>query len=75
MSMVKVGDLVQSNMWYPRRKAWDEKRTGLVVSKKYKDGFILGFEVMWIDNHRIEWESGAKMNQGSRWTKVINENR
>ncbi len=32
---MKVGDFVQSNMWFPHRKAWDEKRTGLIVDKEW----------------------------------------
>jgi len=68
---VKVGDLIETNSWFPYRKQWNDTRIGLVLNKKYKDDFILGFEIMWLDNRQIEWEAIARMNQGSRWTRTI----
>ena len=50
---MKVGDLVQSNMWFPHRKSWDEKRTGLIVDKEWVE-IQLWFEIMWLDNNKIE---------------------
>jgi len=68
---VKVGDLIETNSWFPYRKQWNDTRIGLVLNKKYKDDFILGFEIMWLDNRQIEWEAIARMNQGSRWMRTI----
>ena len=69
---MKVGDLVQSNMWFVRRKKWDEKRIGLVVKKEWVK-IQLWFEIMWLDNNEVERETPGMMNAGSRWTKVIGE--
>lgn len=68
---MKVGDLIETNSWFPYRKQWNDTRIGLVLNKKYKDDFILGFEIMWLDNRQIEWEAIARMNQGSRWMRTI----
>ena len=68
---MKIGDLIETNMWFAYRRRWNENRIGLVLDKNFRKGNSDFVKIMWLDNHRILWESRAQMNQGSRWTKVI----
>ena len=71
---MKVGDIVQSNMYFLHRRKWDEKRIGLIVKKEWVR-IQLWFEIVWLDNNEIRRETSDMMNAGSRWTKVISESR
>ena len=78
---MRVGDLVMSSMWFAHRKKWDEKRIGLIIGKFDPAGDVGAlhngrkFQIMWNDTNRLNWYGDVALNnEGSVWTRVIDEN-
>ena len=60
---MRVGDLIQTNMWFSARKKWDQKRVGLIVDKSDPPG--TQFEIMWRDDpSRLQWLTESTLNPG-----------
>ena len=77
---MRVGDLVMSNMWFAYRKKWDEKRIGLIIGKFDPAGDVGALhtgrklQIMWNDTNRLNWYGDVALNnEGSVWTRVIDE--
>ena len=77
---MRVGDLVMSNMWFAYRKKWDEKRIGLIIGKFDPAGDVGALhtgrklQIIWNDTNRLNWYGDVALNnEGSVWTRVIDE--